>query len=269
MAFDRAAAKAEGYTDDEINAYLQTQPTENKATPVNSIDELPAPTTVIPDTNSSMASTAATAGLAAAPYIVPAAAGAAAVLVGNKLYGSHVEKGIKAAQALADAQMAKEQGVAYRFAQKMPNATYNVPTGGAPMAGAPTAPVAPTAPTTPVTSAPMTGTPAQQPSAMQRGMQYANQMRQVAAQRVMQAVPQAAQAIGVAGQQVSRAVGPALGTAGRALNAASPYMAALQGLTYSKELGPAVPTQGPYRGMEINPMTGRAWTQQELALINR
>ena len=35
------------------------------------------------------------------------------------------------------------------------------------------------------------------------------------------------------------------------------------------DLGPAVPQKGPYRGMEINPMTRRPWTREELAAINR
>jgi hypothetical protein len=262
MAFDRAAAKAEGYTDDEINAYLQAQSAENKTTPVNSIDDLPAPTTVIQEPNSSMASTAATAGLAAAPYIVPAAAGAAAAIGGSKLYGAW-NASAKAAQALADAKLASEQGIANRFAQKMPS--YNVPTGNVPTTAGPVAPQAmPSAPQV-AQAAPQVAQAAEQPGIMQRGMQYANQMRQAAAQRVMQAAPQMAEAA----SSVGRTVAPALGMAGRALTAANPYITAAQGLTYSKSLGPQVPMQGQYRGMEINPNTGRPWTPQELAQINR
>ena len=40
-------------------------------------------------------------------------------------------------------------------------------------------------------------------------------------------------------------------------------------LTYSPPLGPKVPMQGQYKGMEINPNTGRPWTQQEIGYLNR
>ena len=35
------------------------------------------------------------------------------------------------------------------------------------------------------------------------------------------------------------------------------------------DLGPAVPQKGQFRGMEINPMTRRPWTREELAALNR
>jgi hypothetical protein len=71
-------------------------------------------------------------------------------------------------------------------------------------------------------------------------LDYANKMRQVAAEKVMQN----------AGNIAKAGVG-------------------LGALTYSAPLGPPVPTKGPYRGMEINPMSGRPWRPEELAQINR
>jgi hypothetical protein len=52
MAFDRAAAKAAGYSDEEINAYLQANPEVEKKTPPppqGSEDVPPPPSTVIPE----------------------------------------------------------------------------------------------------------------------------------------------------------------------------------------------------------------------------
>lgn len=50
--------------------------------------------------------------------------------------------------------------------------------------------------------------------------------------------------------------------------AAGPVGQFIQGATYSPSTGPQVPAAGPYRGMEINPTTRRAWTTQELAAYN-
>jgi hypothetical protein len=36
---------------------------------------------------------------------------------------------------------------------------------------------------------------------------------------------------------------------------------------YPSSLGPPVPQSGPYRGMEMNPNTGRPWTRQELEAL--
>jgi hypothetical protein len=51
MAFDRAAAKASGYSDEEINAYLQANPEVEKNTPPApaSADAPPPPSTQVPD----------------------------------------------------------------------------------------------------------------------------------------------------------------------------------------------------------------------------
>jgi len=157
MAFDREAAKAEGYTDDEINAYLQAEAEKKKQTaPAVDVGEPPAPQTKINTVGTSAEAVGTTAGLAVAPYVLPAAGAAAAALGGSKLYGAW-NASAQAAKALADAKLASEQGIAQRAAMKAggapsmrpvaPTATYNVPTSNMPQMRAPlpTAPVAPAA----------------------------------------------------------------------------------------------------------------------------
>jgi hypothetical protein len=39
-------------------------------------------------------------------------------------------------------------------------------------------------------------------------------------------------------------------------------------MTYSKDLGPETPKEGPYRGSEFNPLTGAPWTRDELDAFN-
>jgi hypothetical protein len=103
MAFDRQAAKQAGYTDEEIDAFLQSNPQAQKQEarqpgPVAPDTEPPAPTTVITEPGAGLASTATTAGLAVAPYAIPAAGAAAAAYGGGKLYGAW-NASAKAAQA--------------------------------------------------------------------------------------------------------------------------------------------------------------------------
>jgi hypothetical protein len=70
MAFDRAAAKASGYSDEEIDAYLQANPHVAKETPPApvSADTPPPPSTEVPDINRT-AEALATAGLGAGNVI--------------------------------------------------------------------------------------------------------------------------------------------------------------------------------------------------------
>jgi hypothetical protein len=56
--------------------------------------------------------------------------------------------------------------------------------------------------------------------------------------------------------------------ANKVVQGLSKGMTGLQLATYSPELGPPVPQQGRMRGMEINPMTGRPWTKEQLAAYN-
>jgi len=74
MAFDRAAAKASGYSDEEINAYLQANPEVEKNTPPApaGADAPPAPSTQVPDIDRT-SEMMATAGLGAGAAISGAA----------------------------------------------------------------------------------------------------------------------------------------------------------------------------------------------------
>jgi hypothetical protein len=204
MAFNREAAKAEGYTDEEIDAYLQQQSGQKKEPTTISIDDLPAPTTVIQEPGTSAASVATTAGLAAAPYVLPAAGAAAAAVGGSKLYGAW-NASAQAAKALADAKMASEQGIAQRAAMKMnPQMARPGPANFGPGTAMPTQPY----------QAPVSGpvvpqaAPASAPAVAQQTVQQtarqsmADKVRQLAAQRIIPVMGQAGE---MAGQALSKA----------------------------------------------------------------
>jgi hypothetical protein len=105
-----------------------------------------------------------------------------------------------------------------------------------------------TGPVAPPTAAQIAGNPAlkemaarsaaPQPGMLQRGMDYAAKMREIAANKVMSN----AGLIKQAGVGAAAALTP--GNVGQQYN---------------------FPTKGPYAGQEINPMTGRPWTPEELA----
>ena len=209
MAFDRQAAKQAGYTAEEIDAFLQANPKaqqeeQQQAGPVAPDTEPPAPTTVIQEPGSTVASVATTAGLAAAPYALPALGAAGAAIGGSKLYGAW-NASAQAAKALADAKLASEQGIANRFAQKMnPTMPRTGPASFGPGTSMPTQPY----------SAPVQGPVAPQGAPAQPTQQsMANRIRQIAAQRIAgfgsaAAVPGAvaaggAAATGVAGGQMA------------------------------------------------------------------
>lgn len=156
MAFDREAAKQAGYTDAEIDAYLQNKPEMKEVAPVapgqeGEVGEPPAPTTVVNEVEPSLASAATTAAIGVAPYVAPAVGAAAVGVGGSKLYNAW-DASAKAAQALADAKMASEQGIAQRAAAKQGMApaarpsVYATPTYNQPVANMPATPVAPQAP---------------------------------------------------------------------------------------------------------------------------
>lgn len=250
MAFDREAAKAAGYSDEEINAFLQANPKieKEKATEKVPVGEPPAPTTVIPEVETGLASAVTTAGLAAAPYVIPAAGAAAAAAGGGKLYGAW-KASADAAQALADAKMASEQGIAQRAAQRAgqatqavrpgPTPTYNVPTQNVPQVTRPAVPMgggAP-APVAPQAAPAMPAAPqAQAPSMMDK---TTSMIRQLAANKVISNLAKG-------GMGVAAAVTP--GNVGQNYN---------------------FPMTGPLKGSEINPQTGRPWTPQELQQYNQ
>jgi hypothetical protein len=283
MAFDRAAAKAAGYSDEEIDAYLQSQPATVQApAPVQQAEaepgEPPAPTTVIPEvgsTSGNITEAATLGGMAVAPYVLPAAGAAAAAYGGNKLYqgwqkgvnAAHEYNAVNASNAATHAatqelktlqQIAKGTGPEAEAAkQRILDIIKSRGGQVAQTTGQVAQNVRPAVPT----GAPATGPVAPPMGAAANEASMTNSVRQAAASRISNLMPKATEALG----SVGRAVSPALGAAGRFLSAANPYLTAAQGLTYSKDLGPQVPTSGPLRGSEINPRTGRGWTAQELA----
>ena len=245
MAFDREAARQAGYSDAEIDAYLREERNKKRSpaptTTAEEVGEPPAPTTVVPEAGGGVAGAATTAGLGVAPYVVPAAGAAAAALGGKALY-NRWDQSAKAAQALADAKMASEQGIAAREAARQA-ARAGIPTGpvapaapspildaaGRPMMPTTPGPVAPAAPAP--TMAPAAAAPAQAAEASLLDKTSA-MIRQLAASKVLQNVAKGGVGLGAA--------------------------------MYSPSTGPAVPSTGRMKGMEINPVTGRPWTPEQI-----
>lgn len=195
MAFDRQAAKAEGYTDEEIDAYLQQQSGKKKEPATISIDDLPAPTTVIQEPGTSPAAVATTAGLAVAPYALPAAGAAAAAVGGSKLYGAW-NASAQAAKALADAKMASEQGIAQRAAMKMnPQMARPGPASFGPGTAMPTQPYS--APVQAPVASQVAQAGARQGGPAQQSM--AQRIRQMAMQRILPAGAGGAGAVAAGG----------------------------------------------------------------------
>ena len=218
MAFDREAALAEGYSEDEINAFMQAEAAKKKETPVTADPgEPPAPQTKIEPVGTSAASVGTTGALAVAPYVVPAAIGA------GGLYGAGVAKqafdayreGTAAKQAHTDLQYKKMEAAANRAAGNMPaqqmrpvspTATYNVPTQNVPQMRAPLPTAAPVAPQPmpgmpsagPVAPTPMPGVPAAAPAPNAPGIMA--QLRALAANKILPA----------AGNIARGSVGPAM-----------------------------------------------------------
>jgi hypothetical protein len=231
-------AKANGYSEEEINSYIASQTNPSPQQGLGPMDR-----------------SAEYAGLAegmgmnalgnAVEYGVPAAGAFYGVKKLIDAYKGPVSPAqmSQAAQVSQPAQLAQAgqaavNGPAAPNQSGVRNPNLRVAPPGNPNAGAQafnqmgqqlTRPVAPTSPP-----------PAQAPGMMQTGMDYVSKMRQIAAEKVIQNAGTLAKA------------GVGIGAA-----------------TYSAPLGPPVPNKGPYRGMEINPMTGRAWRPEELAQINR
>jgi hypothetical protein len=207
MAFNREAALAEGYSEDEINAYMQAEAEKKKqpTAPVVDVGEPPAPQTKIETVGTSPEAVATTGAMAIAPYVLPAAAAGAAALGGSKLYGAW-NASAEAAKDLARAQMETEAGRANRAAQKIGVAGPAVPTGGAQISAvAPAGGVA--------ANEPMT----QKPASMQSRVQAA------AANNIKNLPP--ASTMGNIGKMAGRV----LPGAGTVLNAVDAYDRAKQG----------------------------------------
>ena len=250
MAFDYKAAKEAGYTDEEIRAYLRENPqvvgkqNSNMPAPVESL-EAPPPTTVVPEVGTSAGAMATTIGLGAAPYIGSAALGAGALYGGNVL-----RQGIQAARENAAARTAAEQGIQQRFEQRMAQQAGQqaaqavkpvAPSGIVDASGRPIAPSATTAPVAPSSGATSPGLARTTPVPQQGYIdKVAQTVRQAAANKALQNIA------GIASK------GSIFAT----------------GMTPT-ELGPATPQTGRMRGMEINPMTKRPWTKQEIEQYER
>tara|TARA_R110000868_G_scaffold10237_1_gene50174 strand:+ start:2601 stop:3221 length:621 start_codon:yes stop_codon:yes gene_type:complete len=206
MAFDVEAAKADGYTDEEIAAHLRGQ------------TNTPVPVQEQPSRAAEMTATLGGTAVGYAPEVL----GTAALGYGLYKYGPD---------------MARTAGnIVSKMSSLRSSTPPSIGTAANPIGG----PVAPPAMTPPPAPAPAP-TPAQ-PSMIQQGMEYANKVRQIAMDKVMQ------------NAGTIRNVG---------VGALAATMPANQNQNYP------VPQKGPYRGMEINPMTNRPWTQQELMQINR
>jgi hypothetical protein len=160
MAFDVEAAKADGYTDEEIQRYLATkdQPLPPEQPRDRSEEQMGVATTSIPQA----AITAAEIGLA----------GYGIKKLGDVIRGP---RGPVAPVEPGASQRIMQQAMGRPGVATMPSAA------PAPMA-APTPMPAPAAP----------AAPAAQPGVLQRGMDYAKQMQQIAAQRVLPAAGAAA-----------------------------------------------------------------------------
>lgn len=235
MAFDREAAKAAGYSDEEIDAFIKSTPAarrkvaEEPPAPESSL-EPPPPTTVIPETGTTegaLKEAATVGGIGLAPYAVPAAGAVAAAAGGSKLYGAWKESA-RAAQAMADAKLASEQGIAQRAAQRAagvrPVAPQVSPILDA--AGRPMAPSAPVQPVAPQGMAPQAQA-ARAPSVLQSAQ---NIVQKLALDKLLKA--------GAAG---ALALTP--GNVGQNYN---------------------VPSVGRMKGTEINPLTRQPWTPEQV-----
>ena len=220
MAFDRAAAKEAGYSDDEIDAYIAANPhvetkkdkDQQQATKLPSPEEVLGTTATNPSdnldrTNENLMTGAMGVGLGAAGVGVPAALyyGGKAILNPAVRAGTQLaQRGVGALENANQIAQATEQRVAANQAAKMaqvgrpmgpvapqalPQATYNVPTQNVPQMRAPVPGQMPPAPA----PAPVA---AQGPVAPQN---LQNQVRQVAASRILPVAGQLMRGANVAG----------------------------------------------------------------------
>jgi hypothetical protein len=244
MSLDRQAAKAAGYTDAEIDAYEAEQKQKGAPAPEVSGTEPPPPpppsATQNETSDVNYGELATTMGLAAAPYVLPAAGiglGTAAALKvggwGRDLASSarDVGQAMKSQSAVAEKNIElQRERMGERVARNAPRA-------------APTQILGPSGqPLPPSTPTPVSGPVAPSPTASQPGI--AERVRQIAMQRIA---------------PVAQAVAP---VARAATGVGAALMPGNAGQNYP------FPQSGPMRGQEINPATGRPWTAQELQQYN-
>lgn len=210
MAFDIQAAKQAGYTDEEINAYLQAKPETKTIAPVAPGSEVdpgeppppPSPEGFKQAGEGNYLPAIGTAAAAAAPYAVPAVAtgvglyGAAKVGGWASELGKTAREGMEAykhgvntANEIAQRNVALQEA---RMAERMARggqAAQQAAQGGQQAFQQMGQQLSQARPVNPA-SMPMTNAPApapQQPSIMQRGMDMASRVRQMAAQRIVPA----------------------------------------------------------------------------------
>jgi hypothetical protein len=211
MAFDREAARAEGYTEDEINAYLQAEAAKkNQSAPVIDVGEPPAPQTKINQVEPTATAAATTGAMAIAPYVGTAALGA------GGLYGASVAK--QAFDAYKQGNAVKQAHIDLQY-DKMQQAAQKA-AGGVPQAG----PVAPS-PILDAQGRPMTAAaPRPGPVAPQAQPASMTSRVQAAAANKIQNLP-GANMMGNIGKMAGRV----LPGAGTVLNAADAYNRAQEG----------------------------------------
>lgn len=206
MAFDREAALAAGYSEQEIDEFLRANVQARRREPVASeVGEIPDSTTVVPEVEQTSSNTATGAGAlamgaAAAGVPVLVYKGAKSIFSPAAKAGAELaQRGVTAAENIGKT-MAETEGrvaanQAARAAQAVrpvaPTPTYNVPTGGIPQASMPVpgqVPVAPAQPAMPAQAANAARGAAQaaQPGnwmaqALQMAKQYAPAMARVGA----------------------------------------------------------------------------------------
>lgn len=255
--------RAAGYTDDDIRDFVANQPKLDNAPTQTQEETLPEidvtkPSDTIKNAEaagiptgareSSFLSDVATA----APVVLGENAGKLAVGAGA-LGGLGAVNMYKKGKAMElEAEKLRQAGIQQRFdaklaaqqAPRMPTA----PVAPAPMgpqlldaAGRPMAPTSPVVPQGPTSMGPVApqGTPAPTASMAARPPSMLDKttsmIRQLAANKVVQGLARGANVLGGA------------------------QMAA-----YSPELGPQTPQVGRMRGMEINPLTNRPWTPEQI-----
>ena len=240
MAFDIDGAKAAGYSDEEIQAYLaeESKKPKKQAEPPAPMADEPPPPEKLPAMNDSRTTDTisnemlAAAGLGAAGAAVPVAGyyGVKKILSPAIRGGAELlNRGVGAAEAANATAQATEARVAANQAARAAAAAPRpvAPTAPSPILGANGQPIRPVAPT---------------------------------------AVPPAVNA--VQGAQAAQTGGNWMANAMNMARQYAPAMAKLgvgTAMMAPTSTGPAVPSMGRMRGMEINPLTGRPWTPDQIA----
>lgn len=180
MAFDRAAAKAAGYTDEEIDEYLRRKQDTTNQTYAQPSAEPPVPSTVIPEISRS-AEMATTAGLGLGPAVATGAG------IGAGAYGAY--KMLPKVVDLGQRMLGGGQAPGPVDLRGQMAGARNIPVTATPPAPGPVAPG------TMPPATPPAAQPAAQPGVIDRA---ADTIRQLAASRAMQGVSKIAGAAGAA-----------------------------------------------------------------------